>query len=123
MALLEPGQDRRIVDHAGATGLDPAVSFVHGLGLIMANPCKAICFGRDEAQPDVSLQGPLIAFESQDVVAILIEDLLGDGALTPHGINGHKAAGNRQLLQQVGKAVISSGTPWVLASTLTWPRH
>lgn len=35
------------------------------------------------------MQRALIAFEGKHVVAPLINDLLGNGALTAHGINSH----------------------------------
>ena len=42
----------------------------------------------------------MIAFECEEIVASLLQDLLGDVGLASHGINGDNASFDQQQLQQ-----------------------
>lgn len=59
-------------------------------------------FGIVEEQRDIAMQGSLVSFEGQDIVAALIDDPPGDVALTVEGIDGHDRSLQRQHFQQLG---------------------
>jgi len=62
------------------------------LGLVMIRALAAVGVGlgsRDKKALDRLLQRRLIALEGQDIVGPLLHNLLGNGALTAHGVNGH----------------------------------
>jgi hypothetical protein len=51
---------------------------------------------------DVLAQRALIAFEGQDVIGLLFQDLFGDIALTADRVDGHDGAFDIQHLEEVG---------------------
>ena len=53
-----------------------------------------------EKQHDVAMQRFLIALQSQSIVAALIDDLPGDGALTVERVGGHDRPFQRQHFQK-----------------------
>jgi hypothetical protein len=59
----------------------------------------------DSARPvqtvdDLGVEDGMVALEGQDVVSALVDDLLGDGLLSAHGVDGHDGIGQVQHLQQ-----------------------
>jgi len=101
--LLDPGDDRRIVDHQGAPGLDASVPFVNGLGSIVPDAGEVVALAERDAHLHVLMECPLVVLERQDVDALLVENLLGDLALAAHGINGHHTPGQGQIAQELGQ--------------------
>ena len=93
MALLQPADivDRRIGSHFNA-----AVIAVDGLVATDVSILETIGLLLGDEDPDILAQRALIAFEREDVVGLAINDLLGDVALTAHGIDAHDRALNRQ---------------------------
>ena len=53
-------------------------------------------------EPCILVQGSLIAFEGEDVVGALGEDLGGDVALTAHGVDGDDGAFDREHVEKLG---------------------
>ncbi len=92
-----------MINHQGTSGLNPSMSRLNGLGLLVSDPREAVRCRRGEAHLDILLQCPLIAFESQHIVAPLVEDLLGNRPLAAHGVDGHDTASDGQLLQEFGQ--------------------
>ncbi|MGI8570228.1 MAG: hypothetical protein ACR2KT_14835 [Methylocella sp.] len=66
---MQPGD---IVDHDAGSGFDAAMIAVDGL------------MPADRRILDVVQKRSLIALERNDVIGLLVLDLAGDGALTPH---------------------------------------
>ena len=90
------------MDDRVGPGFDAAMITVDGfvpadLGMLEAG---GLLLGGEEF--DVFAQGPLIAFEGEDVIGPLVHDLLGDVALTAHGIDGDDGALDRQHVEQLG---------------------
>ena len=72
--MLEPADVGR---DGGRPCLDPSVIGIHrGIG-VLGFPSRII-----EIQTDIRVERALIALQGQRVIATLIDDLLGDGALT-----------------------------------------
>jgi len=99
MALLQPADivDRRIGSHFNA-----AVIAVDGLVATDLSILETIGLLLGDEDLDILAQRALIAFEREDVIGLVINDLLGDVALTAHGIDAHDRALNRQQIQQFG---------------------
>lgn len=89
MALLQPPD---VMDDGGAPGFDPAVIAIDRLMLadLRVDELPRLLLGGE--QPDIIVQRRLIAFERQDIVGLLIDDLLSDCALTAHGVDGDDRA-------------------------------
>jgi hypothetical protein len=51
---------------------------------------------------DLLAQRTLVASQRQDVISLLVEDLLRDIALAPHGIDGHDRSLDRKHVQKLG---------------------
>jgi hypothetical protein len=54
-----------------------------------------------DQQFNVIAQGPLIAFQSEDIIGLLLDDLARDGALAAHRVNGDDRAFDRQEVEQL----------------------
>src|SRR5215831_17107019 len=89
MPLLEPSDIGR--DEGGA-GFDPTVIAIDRL--IGGGGCSLKLWVVEELF-DIGMQRALVAFERQGVIALLIDDLLGDVALAVEGINRYGAAFQR----------------------------
>src|ERR1700749_180901 len=93
MIVLQPlyvGADR------GRTGFDAAViALDNGLGR------GNLAGGVVEIADDIVMQRTLIALKRQDIVAALIDDLLGNLTLAVQRVDGHDRAFQRQHLQQL----------------------
>src|SRR5262249_10135855 len=89
MPLLEPSDIGR---DEGDAGFDPTVIAIDRL--IGGGGCSLKLWVVEELF-DIGMQRALVAFERQGVIALLIDDLLGDVALAVEGINRHGAAFQR----------------------------
>lgn len=73
MMMLEPVNGGR---EGGGAGLDPPIVGIHrGMGV------TGLTGGIVEIQTDIGMKARLVALQGQRVVAALIDDLLGNGAL------------------------------------------
>ena len=82
---------------------DAAVIAVDGLMLAhfgVLEEALGLLFG--DEQFVILAQGPLIALERQHVVGLLVDDLLGDGALAADRVEGDDGALDRQQVEQFG---------------------
>lgn len=86
MAFLEP---LNVMDDSGGPGFDAAEIAVYGL--MLTDHCVRVIPGflLGDEQSDVLLQRALVAFERQDIVGFLVNDLPGYRTLASHGIDGH----------------------------------
>src|SRR5215831_4679316 len=89
MACLEPCH---VVDDRVTTRLDAAMIAVDGFmaadfGVL---ECACLLFGDEEFH--VVAERSLIALEREDVIGLLLQNLFGDGALAPHGVDGDDGA-------------------------------
>ena len=89
MALLQPGD---VVDDGDVAGFDPAVVAVDGPVGADRGVGETPLFLLVCEQLDVVAQRALVALQGQDVVGLLVDDLLGDGALAAHGVDGDDGA-------------------------------
>jgi hypothetical protein len=97
MVILQPIY---IVDDRIVSGLDAAVVGIDGLMLRDLGVLKAGCLLLGREHLDVLAQCALIAFEGEDVIGLLLDDLLGDLALAAHGIDGYDGALDRQHIEK-----------------------
>ena len=67
---------------------------------------------------DRLMQNALVAFESQHILATLVDDLRRNLTLTTHGIDGNEATSPFQKLKQLRGAVISLD----FSAVASWPR-
>jgi hypothetical protein len=82
-------------DRRGA-GLDPAVIAIHH------RLCGDNLTGRiPEKPPHIVMQAAVVALQRHDVVPLLVNHLLGDGALAVGRIDGDGAAMKAEQLQQL----------------------
>ena len=51
---------------------------------------------------DVLAQQALVAFQRENVIGLLVDDLLSDITLATHRIDGHDSAFDRQHVQELG---------------------
>ena len=73
--------------------------FVHLFDVVMSQVGEVGLLGHHEEILDRLLEGALVAFESQQIVAAVGDYLLGQGALAAHGINSDEAALEFQQFQ------------------------
>jgi hypothetical protein len=97
MVVVQP---IHIVDDRIGSGLDAAVVGVYGLMLGDLGVLEAVCLLLGREHFDVLAQCALIAFEGEDVIGLLLDDLLGDVALAAHGIDGHDGALDLQHIEK-----------------------
>src|ERR1035437_4224244 len=95
------GEFARALDHDDASQSWPVVAFLQprhimdgGVGLMAADlgifEAVRLLLGGEEI--DVLAKGAVVALEREDVIGLLIEDLLGNLALTAHRVDGHDGA-------------------------------
>ena len=89
VALLQPGD---IVDDGDVSGLDASVIAIDGLMATDGGVLEILGFLLGEEQIDILPKRTLITLQGQDVIGFLVDDLLGDGALAAHGVDGHHGA-------------------------------
>src|SRR5882757_3710374 len=98
MTVVKPGH---IVDNNDGACLDAAVIAINGL--VAADRCiteaHGLLLGYEEF--DVIPKTALIAFQSQDIIRLLVDDLLRDLALTPHRVDGDDRTVDGQQVQQL----------------------
>jgi hypothetical protein len=75
--------------------------FVQLFGVVVPHVGKGGLLGHREELLDRLLEVALVAFEPQHIVAALGDNLLGDGALAAHGIDGHETPLEIKQLQQL----------------------
>lgn len=83
MPVVEPGH---VVDNNHGACLDAAVIAINGLAVADRGITEAdgLLLGHEEF--DVITKTALIAFQGQDVIRLLVDDLLRDLALAPHSV-------------------------------------
>lgn len=69
------------------------------LVIIDGHPLEIGRLGRLKEIDDRLLKLALVAFDCEYIVPTLLDDLLGNGLLTPHRIDGHNTAFDLQQLQ------------------------
>lgn len=94
-------QARDVVDHRGDPGFHPPVALFHrlvtagdGVGEVPR------CLLGDE-QPDIVVRGSLIGIQRQNVDGAVGDDLVGDLALTPDGVDRHRRPIDLQQIQEL----------------------
>jgi hypothetical protein len=97
MAILQP---LHIVDDRIGSGLDAAVVGIHGLMLGDLCVLEAVCLLLGREYLDVLWEGTLVTLEGEDVIALLIDDFLGDVALAAHGVDGDDGPLDRQHIEK-----------------------
>src|SRR5208283_1346860 len=98
MTILQPSD---IVDYSGDSGLDAVVIGIDRSMLADFAVLEANGFLLGDEDIDILTQRALVAFQRQDIVSLLVDDLLRDVSLTPHGINGHDRALDRQRVEKL----------------------
>ncbi len=77
--------------------LDPIMTFLHLPIRLPVLACKAVLFRQSKGRFDLIIQVPLIVFERQGILPVLVNDLLSNFELRSHRINGDDAAIERSL--------------------------
>ena len=98
MTILQPSD---IVDHRGDSGLNAVVigidrSMPADVAVLEAN---GLLLGDEDF--DILPQRALVAFQREDIISLLVDDLLRDVALTSHGIDGYDRALDRQQVEKL----------------------
>src|SRR3954468_8704793 len=88
--VMALGQPLDVVDHGRGPGLDAAMITIDGLVLAGGRVAEAVGGLLGHEERDIVTQGALIAFQGQDVIGLLVDDLAGDIALAAHGIDGDR---------------------------------
>jgi hypothetical protein len=97
----EVGDGLRLADRPAAARLDAAVPLLRRLPPVVGDPLEPVRLGVGESGLDRLLGRRLVALEGQDVVAPVVDDLLGDRRLAAHGVERDDAAFQRQQAQQL----------------------
>jgi hypothetical protein len=89
------------VNDSDDPGLDTAVIAVDGgvLRHICIGEAVGLLFGNENL--NVLAQRSLIAFQRQDIIGFLFNDLLRDISLAPHRIDGHDRAFDGKHIEQL----------------------
>ena len=85
MAVLQP---LHIVEDRTGPGLDAAVVAVDSLMLGDLGVLEAVCLLLGREHLDILPEGALVPLEREDVIGLLVDDFLGDGALAADGVDG-----------------------------------
>lgn len=104
MPVVEPGH---VVDNNDGACLDAAVIAIDGLAVADRGITEAdgLLLGHEEF--DVITKTALIAFQGQDVIRLLVDDLLRDLALAPHSVDGEDGTSLVSRSSNLGIAMIS----------------
>src|SRR5512141_342222 len=92
-------EDPWISERIAASDLQTSMPFVDRLGGAIGHLSEIRLLGPGEPFLDVFIQMALIAFERQHIIRMAVDNGLGDGGLTTHGINRHDTPREIQLLQ------------------------
>ena len=82
--------------------LFPAMAALPRLIRVVLHADKILLAGIDQGLLNVVQQVFLIVLHRQHVIAAAVDDLLGDGFLATHRVNGHQGAMQVQQFQQLG---------------------
>jgi hypothetical protein len=102
MGVLHPRQHVGIGDHPPPAQLQPPVPLVDRFVVVVLHPSKPAGLRLVETRLHVRRQRGLIVLECRDIVAALVEPLLGDGPLAAHRIERHQATREFQGTEQLG---------------------
>jgi hypothetical protein len=75
-----------------ATGLYPPMFTIHNGEGVMGQVLEVVLFGILKKKLNLFAEISLIAFERENVISLLLNDLFGDLFLTAHGIDTHHGA-------------------------------
>ena len=89
MALLEPGD---ILDHRRCSRLDAAMVAIDASVLADLGVLEALGFLFLDEELDIFVQACLVGLEREQVIALLVDDFLGDLALAADRIDGDGTA-------------------------------
>src|SRR5690242_12924558 len=81
-----------IINHPMPSGLDPPMPFLHGFISMSLDLGQRTCQNTGKDLLHSFAQRPVIVFESQDKVSIIIYNLFSNSFLYPHCINSNNTA-------------------------------
>jgi hypothetical protein len=98
MFWIQIRQDFWVRERPVLANFQATVTFLHLSSRLPGGADKALFFCQSKGRFHLVTQVGVIGFESQGIVASLLDTLFGNVGLRSHRINGYHAAGEHQVL-------------------------
>src|SRR5450755_1948513 len=102
--FIQIGNMLWIINDPMSPDLKTTMSFFDGFIESVLDVSKLISLSKVKGLLNFFGKRPLIAFERQDIVSLLVDDLCGNLHLCPHCIKRYNTAGKRELFQEQGNS-------------------